>query len=110
MNKLREGAGLPAIKFCPNATTQFIATDNIDAFNQAAKEYGVDKEYLFQASDLYEGQHKGLFGNVIICLHHLAVQVCALILSKPIKLDIILCNMFHCVTEKSCIRKVRDHN
>jgi len=70
INKLLEGDGKPAIKFAKKVTSPFVAMTNIADFGTACESYGLNKEFLFQSNDLYEGK-KGPMLNVINSLHSL---------------------------------------
>jgi hypothetical protein len=70
INKLREAASLPAIKFQGNAHVPLVAQDNIDTFVKAAVEYGLPESAAFPSLDLYDA-HKGAFYNVIVSLNKL---------------------------------------
>lgn len=70
INKLLECDGKCHIKFTKKATTPFVAMANISEFGKACETYGVNKEFLFQSNDLYEGK-KGPMLNVINSLHSL---------------------------------------
>ncbi|ESO10258.1 hypothetical protein HELRODRAFT_190425 [Helobdella robusta] len=72
VNKLREAAGQAPVKFQGNAHIPLVAMDNIEAFNKAAVEYGLDSSFTFSSQDLYDGQ-KAAFCKVIICLHQLGL-------------------------------------
>lgn len=72
INKMRENAGLAPVKYQGNAHIPLVAMDNIDAFNKAAIEYGLDSSFTFQSNDLYDA-HKSTFYNVIVCLHQLGL-------------------------------------
>ena len=65
---------MPPVKYQKNATTSFVARENIDLFNRAAGEYGVEQELLFQNGDLYDG-NKGPFLKVVTCLNKLGLLV-----------------------------------
>lgn len=70
ITKLRQAAGKSAVKFSKNACTAFVAMENIESFNKAAVDYGLDSADAFNSVDLYEGV-KGPFINVINCLNRL---------------------------------------
>ncbi|KAK2166161.1 hypothetical protein LSH36_41g11009 [Paralvinella palmiformis] len=72
VNKVREAAGMSPVKYQKNATTSFVARENIDVFNKAAGELGIDHELLFQNGDLYDG-NKGPFLKVVTCLNKLGL-------------------------------------
>jgi len=74
VNKVREAAGMSPVKYQKNATTSFVARENIDVFNKAAGELGIDHELLFQNGDLYDG-NKGPFLKVVTCLNKLGLLV-----------------------------------
>jgi hypothetical protein len=73
INKLREAASLPPIKYQGNAHVPLVAQDNIDTFNKAAVEYGLPESSAFASLDLYEA-HKGTFYNVVTCLNQLGFE------------------------------------
>ena len=80
INILRQAVGMSPIKFSKNASTPFVAMENIQTFNRAAAEYGLPDTDLFQSVDLYEG-HRGPQLNVINCLNRLGTVVSSLNLS-----------------------------
>ncbi|ESN94743.1 hypothetical protein HELRODRAFT_180072 [Helobdella robusta] len=71
INKLSAAAGKGKADFnAKGAGKSFVAMNNIENFNKAAREYGVPENALFQTPDLYEGR-KGPLLNVINCLNQL---------------------------------------
>jgi len=68
INLLLKSIGMPPIQFRPKVPSSFVAMSNIEAFTQAAKQYGVPETSLFQSADLAEGR-KGPLLNVINCLN-----------------------------------------
>jgi len=70
INKLLEADGKPQIKFAKKVSSPFVAMTNIEDFGKACETYGVNKEFLFQSNDLYEGK-KGPMLNVINSIHSL---------------------------------------
>lgn len=64
----------PNITFTKKASSPFVAMANIAEFGKACETYGVNKEFLFQSNDLYEGK-KGPMLNVINSLHSLGFVV-----------------------------------
>ena len=70
INKLNTTVGKPVTAFKAKATSSFVALNNIENFNNAAKDFGVPATALFQPPDLYEGR-KGPMLNVINCLNQL---------------------------------------
>jgi len=70
INKLSKFAGLPDAGFKPKATSSFVAMNNIENFNNAARDFGVPQTALFQTADLYEPRKATLL-NVMNCLNQL---------------------------------------
>lgn len=70
INKLMAADDKPNITFTKKASSPFVAMANIAEFGKACETYGVNKEFLFQSNDLYEGK-KGPMLNVINSLHSL---------------------------------------
>ncbi|ELU06754.1 hypothetical protein CAPTEDRAFT_221625 [Capitella teleta] len=70
INKLRLAAGLSKQSFQKKAKTPFVAMQNVENFNQAAKEYGVPETALFQTTDITDGR-KASMVNVLNCLSQL---------------------------------------
>lgn len=74
INKLNSTVGKPVVAFKAKATSSFVALNNIENFNNAAKDFGVPATALFQPPDLYEGR-KGPMLNVVNCLNQLGFVV-----------------------------------
>ena len=62
--------------FQKKAKTPFVAMQNVENFNNAAKEYGVPETALFQTTDITDGR-KATMVNVINCLSQLGFVVSA---------------------------------
>ena len=75
LNKLLTADEKDQIKFnAVNTSTAFVALENIENFTKAAPSYGVQTNFMFVNSDLYEGL-KGPFVGVVQCLHQLGIIV-----------------------------------
>ena len=74
MNKLLQAEDNPPAVMYKNASSRFVATSNMEQFNEAAHFYGVPDTALFQTGDLWEG-NKGPFLNVINTLNTLGFVV-----------------------------------
>eukprot|EP00914_Ancora_sagittata_P022530 GHVO01044754.1.p1 GENE.GHVO01044754.1~~GHVO01044754.1.p1 ORF type:complete len:191 (+),score=14.24 GHVO01044754.1:75-575(+) len=70
INKLRLAAGMSKQSYQKKAKTPFVAMQNVENFNQAAKEYGVPETALFQTTDITDGR-KASMVNVLNCLSQL---------------------------------------
>jgi len=70
INKLRTAAGLDAKSYQKKVVSNFVAMQNVEIFNTAAREYGVPETALFQTTDITDGR-KATMVNVINCLSQL---------------------------------------
>uniref|UniRef100_A0A0B6ZYC5 Calponin-homology (CH) domain-containing protein n=2 Tax=Arion vulgaris TaxID=1028688 RepID=A0A0B6ZYC5_9EUPU len=70
INKLLASEGKGKVSFQKKVASPFVAMGNIESFNKGCLEYGLNKEFLFQSGDLWEGR-KAQFLNVVNCIHSL---------------------------------------
>jgi len=70
VNKLLETDGKAKVHIQKKVTNMFVATTNIENYNNGCLQYGLAKEFTVQSTDLWEGR-KGPFLNVINNIHSL---------------------------------------